>query len=888
MDKMNWYYKQKVTEAQMDEAFDWVEAADLALALDTGADGIHSGGVVTQHSPVADLTVDVTAAVCTDKAGRRLAWDTGQHVDCAVDQYGTPTAGTLGVGKEKWVTVYALFQRTLSDPENDGNGVPVYTKEYESFALLVRQGAEATYNPGNPGGTATRPAIPVEALVVVDVLLVNTAVPPTQIVNGDLWTDRRDDWLHTVSAALGTFRKGIARTAIVDLFGLLSSHVAPGGSPQHASVDIAHAWSTGPAEAWADGDVLTSTHVQAALREIVDDLAAKGAGASEGATRVGTKDHATVSITWANATVQTVLAGIADLLNDHLVGSIKHPADDVTFTPAGWVAATDVQAALAELMSDLDLETGPGTSGISLLGAEAQTGTAGRNLVAGSLLAQVTQLLGWANAAAFRAADELISGKWHFDDFVRLDIAELDMAWTRSAQGGALSGLMDIESFGSREWADKSWAHAWGPDVGNSVYGKFAVDAPASLRDVCSGYLTASYATTGSVAYAVADNFLGVILLENLADGRISYTKVTLGIDPNDHPIAVCYNRHTYLEPGALVIMCHRTTAGAEHAVVYCFNDDETLRWKKELHATYGEMEALVGGTYPGDTNDWFRNRLAPVGTNYVAAVFAGEAVSAGPVGKIVWRFALDDGAYVHGIGNETVIGATPTGALCSDGDDLTDGRIYFATMGGGGSRARWAAVPNCGQPAGTQIDPLFNAVRVHWDCLWDGVYTHWVMGASTDPGTIDIYIHCKEMLPHVGAAADAWSKEYSIPNTSEQEHWVPSLAFDGLRIWVKYTPTQTLKAYGDEGFQNPMVTSYPAGSVLWGSPARVPPGAIYPLYFPSVAAGFSGPIIPVLGGMGRIALVRDYLISIVAWAGVANSGSTRIMSGLASTAQRT
>ena len=50
-----------MTEAELNLGFELLEKADRNLAADIGVYGIVSGAVPTQHAPLADLTLDLTA-----------------------------------------------------------------------------------------------------------------------------------------------------------------------------------------------------------------------------------------------------------------------------------------------------------------------------------------------------------------------------------------------------------------------------------------------------------------------------------------------------------------------------------------------------------------------------------------------------------------------------------------------------------------------------------------------------------------------------------------------------------------------------------------------------------------------------------------------------------
>lgn len=165
MNRQNYYYRQKVTEADLDNLETNLENALKNSIVDLFGVGMVAGGEVLPNSPTPDMSVIVTAGRGYDFLGQRIAWSTSQNVDCSVDKDGVSTAVSTS-GNEKWITVLAYFERALSDPRIDGHGNVVYFREDESFTFKVIQGAEA------PAGQAQRPAHPTDGgLILADVLL---------------------------------------------------------------------------------------------------------------------------------------------------------------------------------------------------------------------------------------------------------------------------------------------------------------------------------------------------------------------------------------------------------------------------------------------------------------------------------------------------------------------------------------------------------------------------------------------------------------------------------------------------------------------------------------------------------------------------------------------
>ena len=96
-------------------------------------------------------------------------------------------------------------------------------------------------------------------------------------------------------------------------------------------------------------------------------------------------------------TVQAALDEIDSELAGHFGGSARrHPASDIDYTPHGFVAAGNVQAALDEVVDDLSASAA-GNPGAQRVGADAVSGTP-HALTASNVDSHLSQLLGWLNA----------------------------------------------------------------------------------------------------------------------------------------------------------------------------------------------------------------------------------------------------------------------------------------------------------------------------------------------------------------------------------------------------------------------------------------------------------------------------------------------------------
>jgi hypothetical protein len=312
-DRLDYFFRQRVTEAELDLAFELLEKADHNLAADLGIYGIISGAEPLPHSPVADLTIDLTApGRAYDHIGQRIAFGTGQRVDCAVDFSGIPTEITVS-GKERWLGIFLKFDRLLSDPRTDGNSQQVYFRRDESFEILVRQGPEGDI------GAASKVALQEDELLICDVLRQHGQ---TQIFASNIDSARRQAFI---------FATGDAVQIASDLWSVISPAVE---------------------------------------------------------------------------TIQSALNSADAILAGHLNGTAhRHSAAHIDSTPHGFVSASNVQAAIDELVDDLS-SSSTGSAGASRVGADAVPGTPNA-LPAGNIDGQLSLLLGWLNGHLGAAAGGL-------------------------------------------------------------------------------------------------------------------------------------------------------------------------------------------------------------------------------------------------------------------------------------------------------------------------------------------------------------------------------------------------------------------------------------------------------------------------------------------------
>lgn len=204
MQRFDFFFRQKVTEGELDAAFDAVEQMEFNLHLAQGLVGIQSQAIVTENSGTPNLTVDVSGpSEIRDQTGQRINWTPTQDIDVSVDESTNPTA-VVTPGNERYLTIFAKFDRTLSDPRLDGTGAAVQFNRAEGFTINVVQGAEAVIP------TATRPTLRADEIALCDVRLIQGQ---TQVLNADILTDRRED-AFVVSAGSIAIQAGTVEAAL--------------------------------------------------------------------------------------------------------------------------------------------------------------------------------------------------------------------------------------------------------------------------------------------------------------------------------------------------------------------------------------------------------------------------------------------------------------------------------------------------------------------------------------------------------------------------------------------------------------------------------------------------------------------------------------------------
>lgn len=321
---LDFYFEQLVTEGDMDQLQANLEFADHRIMADQGYEGIVQNFGVVEHNPTPDLTVDIAGpGIAYDQEGQRINMPTSQTLDVSVDSNSNSTA-VVGGGNEKWVSVFVRFTRNESDLRFDGNGVPVFFSQAESFEFVVVQGAEAA------AGTAVRPSLLSDGLLIADILLDfgKTQIFDADIESEDVVTDptSRFQFIFNLTAsAPAEVRVGPLPDAMQAVLTELNNHIADLSNAHDAdtigfdplSLPIPAAWSA----------LAAASNVQEAIDAIVDDLTQFTA--TSGAGLVGF-DPSTSD--FVNATVQQVLANEVGPLAGNNAWTGQNDFDDARLT----------------------------------------------------------------------------------------------------------------------------------------------------------------------------------------------------------------------------------------------------------------------------------------------------------------------------------------------------------------------------------------------------------------------------------------------------------------------------------------------------------------------------------------------------------------------------
>jgi hypothetical protein len=360
MDRRDFYFRQKVTESELDGAFTAAENADFDQFIDAGLSGVAAGLTLAPDSPVSNTQVALTLGTAYNDLGQRIRVSSDITVDLSGVSVVTP-GNCVPAG------IFVKFDRSLSDPRTDGNGVTVDFQRNESYTVEVVAGAEVV-DPGS--GNYTESFLNTNGAVITgdntrifvgDVIVRNAAGP----LDANYILDTRKQWAFKFTSGAYSVGVGTAEESdalILDTFNTFVAGID--------TADVSHA----PAMVFTPWvNYKASTTAKEALDGIVFDLQATGASVADSGSSCVAYDPANVPAAFSGlATASNVQQGF-DQMSMELAGS--GGASIVGFTggglPAGWGAtstATEVQSALSGIVTDLGTAISGANNGALLIG----------------------------------------------------------------------------------------------------------------------------------------------------------------------------------------------------------------------------------------------------------------------------------------------------------------------------------------------------------------------------------------------------------------------------------------------------------------------------------------------------------------------------------------
>jgi len=149
------------------------------VVADAGLYGIISGGNLTPH-PSESHKVVMDSLVARTSTGERIVISNSLNI--AIFPSVDP-----GAGNEIWVTSYVKYAYALNELDVDGDDVTYYKDYQNSYSVAKTQGDVAST------GTATRPTIPADAVLLCDILYDTTLYASGAIQQSDIDITRRNE-----------------------------------------------------------------------------------------------------------------------------------------------------------------------------------------------------------------------------------------------------------------------------------------------------------------------------------------------------------------------------------------------------------------------------------------------------------------------------------------------------------------------------------------------------------------------------------------------------------------------------------------------------------------------------------------------------------------------
>ena len=215
MDRVDFFFRQLLSEAELDEAFDQAQDAinERTSSLSGGLTGIISGLNLVESDPPS-MSMYVSSGVAYDPQGRRMARTSDTGVSLATDWDGATTT-VSAPGNFRWVSVFAKFEYELSDPRADGTGAVVQYHRSRHMTMLVVASGE--------GVSPTRPPLRDDARLVGEVLL---AFGTASVATADVDVSRREDLVRIARVAGPLSLADFAATDFPSAFSTLFDRMA--------------------------------------------------------------------------------------------------------------------------------------------------------------------------------------------------------------------------------------------------------------------------------------------------------------------------------------------------------------------------------------------------------------------------------------------------------------------------------------------------------------------------------------------------------------------------------------------------------------------------------------------------------------------------------------
>jgi hypothetical protein len=747
MNHLDWYYRQIVTQSEMDQAFEWAQDADWNQIADLVLYGVNDAYDVTEETiPTMNVLV-AGPGVAQGKTGERIYMpDTSVAVDMSQDEYGSPTA-VAAAPNERWVSLFVRFLRRPSDPAVDGNSITVYTRQYEDYELFVRQASE------QPVGTNNKPALLSDAILLCDVQLV---FGQTAVTNSDIDLTRREDYVRKTGTTIGDLVAGDPKTALAWLYDELDTYAVPSAQPFTFTSTWEGAATVGQAAA-PNYPGAPVANVADALNAIVWDLAQE-----YGAALVGIDAESTLTHTgWPAGDVDQALRSLANDFDLHVGGSApNHDADAIDFddthmTGLGYAASSDVQGAINELVTHLQ-DASSGTSGTEAI-RQYNIGSSGGGwyaLTSDNLRAHLVTIMGWLNYSAGVQHNELVPRH----DGASLPVSSRHWHMPSSMAGNVRPGAT-VEMLTTRNFAGEVSGGVYaGSSMQTLGFGNFRSGLGVNILGGCVGHLPQDNKLT---PFFVADDLDAVIYFDetdNLPRTLFSgtwpvttYTAFAVACDAEKTYVA-CRSGSNYLR----LIRFDTETQALEDTAIFATADinvptaDQQARMIVTQDALYVTMNPATGNgaIFACEKSDF---------TNWDVG---GGNLPSGVVGYPDGALVNVSGAIGYSWWNVSGGGLANTGHICHAYFDVSSGTV--TTVSGG---IHSGELP---LEAGDHV----------YDGVYDGVYSWW---ATTNTATL---FCCYERDD--GVAVISYDDRWFVPLVNDHLDGAGFLGFDGQRLlWV-------------------------------------------------------------------------------------------------------